>query len=55
MLISAYAPPPFVNGELGSCLYFILKSKDVSPDELVEDIERLKNEFYKESVFTLGH
>lgn len=47
------APPPFVNGELGSCIYFVLEGRNISPSQLTEDINRIKNEFYKESVFTL--
>ncbi len=55
VMINAYSPPPFVNGELGSCICFILEGKNESLEELVEDVKRFRDEFYKESVFTLGH
>ena len=50
VMVSAYAPPPYLNGELGSCLYFILEGWDISPDKLIEEITMAKKELYKQSI-----
>ncbi len=55
IVIGAFAPPPFAKGKLGSCLQFTLDGRGISPNELAEEVEKLKAEFYKKTSWVFGH